>query len=90
MTINVVIVRQDATTITFQADGWGAAIREALRIAADPFYRVRNADAFFMSAMSDRVLERYEEPVLEQHTIGETKRDARQLLGGTDMDGSRI
>jgi hypothetical protein len=38
MTIQITVVRKDATTITAQAETWDEAAREAIRFASDPFY----------------------------------------------------
>lgn len=50
MLINVVMLRRNGTTVTFQSDSWNSAVASARRSLADPFYNGVGISRIFMAA----------------------------------------
>jgi len=71
-TVTILAVRADATYVAGQAEGWGAAISEAVRWASDPFYT--RGGGFVWVFLSDG-------SGLEKHTVWDLRAEAA-LRGG--------
>jgi len=85
-TINVVVIREDATTITAQADTRERAAAEVLLWAADPFYtRGHEFTRIFMADGINAIEEFYLEDLVEAfapkcaHCGIQGELDSRQL-----------
>jgi len=72
MTINVTIVRRDATTVTMQAESWEAAIQKVAELDMR-FYRLHASDLVFMAA------DEGPNTVMERHLLREVQADWRRL-----------
>lgn len=66
MTTNVLIVQRNATSITFQTEGFVMGAREVVRMYSNKFYNLKTTDPVFMSTDGQG---------LSEYTVGELIRE---------------
>ena len=68
-TVNIVIIREDVTTVSFQANTIEEATKELVRMYKDPFWRLCSDDPMYVELPAPRGRTRYVLGEIVQQTI---------------------